>query len=287
MAEPFSQSEPQKSIPPRRTRKNTKARRDKGRVYATERDLEALAWIAEQHVARFEQIQRLLSRWPGKPMKGEVLSPATTQDQIDRWVRAGWAVSYRFLADQASWVCITRRGLALVELDDSLHAYIPSPKRLDHLWAVSEVRLMLEDRKDLSEMGYEWNSERYLWADEKDAEREAKKHKRKYAYKPIPDGSFERSNEHWIAIEVELTAKKTHELADKLQRLCAYQDWGEDGLYTVYDQIWYLVPDDKIQAHVERQRATLSEADQKRVQVIIPEINLWFDGRQRGKKKRL
>jgi len=123
-------------------------------------------------------------------------------------VKAGWAVSYRFLADQASWVCVTRRGLALVELDNVFHARIPSPKRLDHIWAVNQVRLVLESYKKLTEEGMSGTLNGNLLADEEDAEREARRKKERYARHPIPDGSFETDG-LWIAIEVEINAEET------------------------------------------------------------------------------
>ena len=276
MTDEEKQPEPQEKPQPRRTRKNQKVRKDKGRVYATERDIEVLTWIAEQDAVRFEQVQRLLSRKPGAPTKGRLLSAATTQDQIDRWVRAGWAVSYRFLADQASWVCVTRGGLALVELADTFRARIPSPKRLDHIWAVSQVRLMVESNKEVLEKGgYEWIAERYLLANEEDAEREAKQKKKQYTWHPVPDASLE-GDEYWIAIEVELTPKKPAELLSKLKRLCEWREWGDEGAYDIYDRIWFYVPDEKMRDHVERQRVKLIESYQKRVEVTIANTPLLF-----------
>jgi len=69
-----------------------KVRRDKGLIMATERDLYCLLWIAGQYAARFDQIQRLLSRFPDpyKPFKaGNLMAETTVKDIIARWQRAG------------------------------------------------------------------------------------------------------------------------------------------------------------------------------------------------------
>jgi hypothetical protein len=99
--------------------KERKVRRDKGLIMATERDLSCLLWIAEQYAARFDQIQRLLSRFPDphKPFRGALIAETTVKDLIARWQRAGWIDYQRFLADGRGYAWVTRKGLALIGAD--------------------------------------------------------------------------------------------------------------------------------------------------------------------------
>jgi hypothetical protein len=57
-----------------------KQRSDAGQPQLTQRDLLLLPWIAHQYAARIDQVQELLSRYPGKPMKDELISEAVTRD---------------------------------------------------------------------------------------------------------------------------------------------------------------------------------------------------------------
>ena len=134
-----------------------KARSDKGFIMATTRDLYCIKWIAEQYAARFDQIQKLLSRFPDKhkPFRaGKLIAETTTRDLIARWQRAGWIEYRRVLADGRGFAWCTKKGLALVGLDETFTARVPASTRLAHIYAVNQVRLWM----DLQ--GFEWTSER-------------------------------------------------------------------------------------------------------------------------------
>jgi hypothetical protein len=60
-----------------------------GQPQLTPRDLCVLPWIAHQYAARLDQVQELLSRSPGKPIKDALSSDAVTRDQVTRWRKAG------------------------------------------------------------------------------------------------------------------------------------------------------------------------------------------------------
>src|ERR1700716_3546314 len=93
-----------------------KVRSDKGHIMATKRDLYIIKWIAEQYAARFDQLQKLLSRFPDKhkPFKSKLIAETTVKDQISRWQRAGWIEYKRVLADGRGYAWVTKKGLALV-----------------------------------------------------------------------------------------------------------------------------------------------------------------------------
>jgi hypothetical protein len=110
-------------------KRQRKQRSDKGLVMATRRDQYCLAWISEMYAARIDQVQRLLSRFPDpdKPFKaGDLIAETTVRDMIRRWERAGWIEYRRILADSPGWVWTTKRGLALVDLDDIYPARVPA-----------------------------------------------------------------------------------------------------------------------------------------------------------------
>jgi hypothetical protein len=101
-------------------------------------------WIAHQYAARFDQVQELLSLHPGKPMKDELISEAVTRDQVTRWRKAGWVEYKRFLAEGPGWVWLTRKGLQTIGLDALYTSKAPAATRLHHIYAVNEVRLIVE-----------------------------------------------------------------------------------------------------------------------------------------------
>src|SRR5215469_3374066 len=121
-----------------------KVRSDKGLIMATIRDLFCIKWIAEMYAARFDQIQKLLSRFPDKqkPFRnGQLIAATTTRDLIARWQRAGWIEYRRVLADGKGYAWVTKKGLALVELDEIYTAKAPALTRLNHIYAVNQIRL--------------------------------------------------------------------------------------------------------------------------------------------------
>src|SRR5579871_6470039 len=142
--------------------KKRKTRSDKGEIRATKRDLYCIQWIADQYAARGDQIQQLLTRYPDPqhPFQGKYASESTTREQISRWVRAGWIVYRRVLAAGPGWAYVTKKGLQLVDRDGLFLAKPPSPKRLNHIFAVNQVRLWMDVQTDNN-----WRSERVLRAE--------------------------------------------------------------------------------------------------------------------------
>ncbi len=220
---------------------------------ATDRDLRVLRWIAHQYAAQFTQIQQLLTRYAdAELLQGNLISEAVTKDQIHRWQRAGWCDYQRFLATGRGWCWLTRKGLHMLGLD-VYHAQPPAAVRLNHLYAVNQVRLGLSH--------YEWVSERHI---------RAHLNVKKGESIPIPD-AYIHTEKGRIAIEVEISQKKPAELAHKLRALIRYIPYDEEvGNYrTFYPTIWFFVPSPKIQRAVEAARDRLHPDAQKRIHVVI------------------
>jgi len=243
-----------------------KNRIDKGSIYATPRDLYCVIWIAEQYVARFDQIQRLLSRFPDpdRPFQsGKLIAETTTRDQISRWKRAGWVEYDRFLAADRGYAWVTRRGLQLVELDDIYTARPPAATRLAHLYAINQVRLWMDVQID----GLIWTSERRYRA----VNLEKKKGKKDESSGPIPDAMIRATKISKTAIEVETSVKKPDVLLAKLEaltRAIAFDD--EIGNYAQqFPHIWFYVPSDQIKRAIERACEDLRADEQDRVSVVV------------------
>ncbi len=226
---------------------------------ATERDLHVITWMAHQYTAHFYQIQALLTREPGAPLRGELISESVVKDQISRWKRAGWIEYMRLLADGRGWAWVTRKGLQLVGLQQQYTARTPSAIRLHHVYAVNEVRLLLED-------SYAWTSERQI----KSQLEHSQKGKR---LGPIPDGVIAHPQVKRVAIEVEMTPKKPVELVNKLTALVrASQPAGAFGYEVSYPVIWFYVPNQRMKKTVEQACTYLREDEQQRISVaLIPD----------------
>ncbi len=241
-------------------------RSDKGAIYATPRDLYCITWIAEQYVARFDQIQQLLSRFPdpARPFLAEKIAETTTRDQISRWRRAGWIEYERFLAKDRGYAWVTRRGLQLVELDGIYTARPPAATRLAHLYAINQVRLWMDE----DEAGLIWTSERRYRA----VNLEKKKGKKDESSGPIPDALIQAATiPRKTAVEVEVSVKRPDVLLAKLEalvRAIAFDD--EIGNYAKQFQlIWFYVPNERIQRAVEQARADLPKEERDRVGVVV------------------
>jgi hypothetical protein len=237
--------------------KTRKTRSDKGVVLATVRDLHVMEWIGHQYVARLDQVQGLLSREPGAPMRGTELALPTVRDQVDRWRRAGWAEYYRFLADEPGWVWLSRQGLRMVNQDEVYTARQPAATRLHHLYAVNQVRLGLEAKKHV------WTSERWL-----------KSQLKKGESKPIPDGVIATPSGKKIAIEVELSLKKPEELWGKVVRLVRHTELDRMSMrYRGYDAIWFYVPSEQLRGAILDAAAGLKDEDeQKKISVAVTKL---------------
>jgi hypothetical protein len=233
--------------------KPKKPRSDKGTILWSPRDEYCLTWIAHQYAARLDQIQQLLSRFPGGELKDKRkgLAPTTVKDQIRRWTRAGWIEYERVLVNQPGWAWITKKGLQAVDLDGFYRARPPSHSRLAHIFAVNQMRLLAESND------YVWKSERAYRAELSVAKGQSPG--------PIPDAIVTHPQTEDMAVEVELTAKKPDDLEKKIHTLASHS---VDRRY-VFSRIWFYVPDEKIQQTVLRAHADLIEDYQKRVEVVI------------------
>jgi len=236
-------------------KKQRKTRSDKGEVEATDRDLYCMEWIADQYAARFDQIQKLLSRVPDpkKPYQGEMLAETTTKDLIDRWRRAGWIEYKRVLADGRGFAWVTKRGLELVGLDEIYTAKMPAATRLTHIYAVNKIRFMMDGKE-----GVEWESERRYRS-----KLEMKKGKTLGA---IPDGIIRGGGYGTIAIEVEISPKKPAELFEKVVRLVRDYELNLKGDYIPrYSSVWFYVPSPAMKTAVDAAISKLKPDEQERV----------------------
>jgi hypothetical protein len=240
-------------------KKERKQRSDKGLVMATKRDLYCVAWIADQYAIRTDQVQRLLSRFPDKekPFKnGKTPALTTTKDLIARWQRAGWIEYRRVLADAPGWLWVTKKGLALVDLEGIYTAREPASTRLDHLFAVNQLRLWMDFK-------FVWKSERRYRADL--SKQELKKGD---ALGPIPDGML-ITKDGVIALEVEISPKKSADLDQKLIRLVRYIVNDNLGYRPAFSAIWFYVPNEQLKTLVEARKGVLTSEEQRRVSVGI------------------
>jgi hypothetical protein len=238
--------------------KQRKQRSDKGLVMATKRDLYCIAWIADQYVIRADQVQRLLSRFPDKekPFKnGKTPALTTTKDQISRWRRAGWVDYRRVLADEPGYMWCTKKGLALVGRDDYT-AREPASTRLNHLFAVNQLRLWMDFK-------FAWKSERRYRADL--SKQEIKKGD---VLGPIPDGLL-ITKDGVIALEVEISPKKPADLEQKLIRLARHIVSDGLGYRSAFSTIWFYTPNEQIKTLVESCYEVLTDDERARVSVGI------------------
>ena len=145
----------------KRTRTNTKVRRDKGKKLLTKRDRIVLLWIAQQYAARLDQVQALLSRMPGKggkPISPTGLTLSAVLQVVARWVELGLVIYDRGAADEPGWVHLTALGLRKLGLPYA--PLTPAASSYAHLFHINRVRLELERRHPT----YQWTSERTLRA---------------------------------------------------------------------------------------------------------------------------
>jgi len=164
----------------------------------TERDLLALAWIAEQYTVRTDVLAVLLGRLsPASPRRAGRLGGRTVRQRVERWEQAGWVERRRLLGQ--TWVLPTRAGLRLagVEYDP----WEPAAARLTHHHAVALVRLA---RELISGQGG-WVCERELWR----RRGRASWHLADGALPaPVPPGwQAQGISEAWELVEVELHQK--------------------------------------------------------------------------------
>ena len=213
----------------------------------TPRDLEVLTWIAEQYGVRRDQLAVLLARegvvatkTPGR------LAPATVKYWVERWKPAGVIGTVRLLVGQPSWVWVTRLGLEHLEV--AYRYWEPQARSVAHLYAVNQVRLLVEARHPEAV----WRSERALRSER--AFQPAQTHA-----EHLPDAEVEL-REQRIAIEVERSPKKPRPLQAILYELARR-----------YDGIWYFCPK-AAQGAMQRAVAQLDPAVRRKFSLVpLPE----------------
>jgi len=160
-------------------------------VRLTQRDLDAVCWIAEQQAVRLDTMGRMLAS-RGTSVEGRAL-----RRLAERWDAAGLINRRRILANAPSILWPTADGVrsAGITLKAGQRADAPSIGTLHHTLAVAEVRLAYE------QMGYTWTAERFL---------------RSSGPGHRADGLTVRGD-HRVLVEVERTQKERERLTDILR----------------------------------------------------------------------
>jgi hypothetical protein len=165
-------------------------------VRVTDRDLAAIAWIADQFGADYEVLGYLLGGLGG----GGVLSVRGVRQLVDRGVQGG--LLRRLVVGGRTWVTPTRKGYNLVKRSYPL--WSAPHVRLNHCRACNFVRLEYEATPAGASRGFEWISERQLLA----RRRAGAKFDQPVDLVHVPDAELRRpgADRAW-AVEVELTPK--------------------------------------------------------------------------------
>jgi hypothetical protein len=240
----------------KRRRKNTKTRRDKGKKLITPRDLIVLLWIAQQYVARLDQVQELLNRMPGKG--GRKVSPtgltlSAVLQVVDRWVTLGLVAYKRVYDSEPGWVWLTPYGLSVLQLPYARLA--PKESTFPHLYHLNRVRLELERRHP----EYQWVSERTLRAAQPKREEGVR-------VPHIADALVYTPK--LVTVEVERSPKSPKELDDIFTEQLIVglpQEGGEAPL--ICNTAWYFVWP-KTRTSIEEARNRLPESYRSRVKIL-------------------
>ena len=260
--------------PPKKKRHHKKVRSDKGEMRATPRDIACILWIAEMYAARGDQIRRLLSRYPdpAHPPVGPLVSESVTREQIARWVRAGWVVYRRVLAAGPGWASVTKKGLQLVDREGVFLAKPPSPKRLNHIFAVNQVRLWMDVQTD-----NDWRSERVLRAE--------LELKRGESSGSIPDAVIYPKG-ICTAVEVQISELKAAEWEKKLTALV--YSWTSD-YQRRYPWIWFYVSSQELKEAGEAAVEELADDEQNRISFVVEDdlliADAWSEASNRKRVK--
>jgi hypothetical protein len=216
---------------------------DKGQPLWTPRDLEVLAWMAEQYGVRRDHLALLLGRRAGAETQTPGrLADTTVKDWVQRWRQAGVIGSIQLLMGQPSWAWVTCLGLEHLELN--YRRWEPKARGVEHLHAVNQVRLWVEARYPEAV----WWSERAL----RSGRAFTPAHTRA---EHLPDAEVELRGQR-VAIEVERSPKRPRPLQAILYELARR-----------YDAIWYFCPR-ATQGAMQRAVAQLNEPVRKKFSLI-------------------
>jgi hypothetical protein len=152
------------------------------------RDIEVVAWLAEQYGARIDHLEVLVGA-----------GPRTVQRTVARLRAAGLVRTQRVLVDEPAWVLPTAAGMAAC--GSGFGVWRPRLGSLAHVAAVNDVRLHVQGRAPSTE----WVPERVLARD-----RRAGEH--------LCDGVAITEGRR-VAIEVELTVKSRRRVTAILDEL--------------------------------------------------------------------
>jgi len=152
------------------------------------RDIEVLAWIAEQYGARVDQLEVLTGA-----------GPRTVQRTLARLRAAGLVRTERVLVGEPAWVLPTAAGMTAC--NSGFGPWRPRLSLIAHVAAVNDVRLHIQGRAPSTE----WIPERVLARDHQAGEH-------------LPDGVAITDGKR-VAIEVELTLKSRRRINAILDEL--------------------------------------------------------------------
>lgn len=151
------------------------------------RQWELLELLSEQGAVPFDQLVRILG-----------CKRSRVKDSIRGLEQRGWIEQRQFLAGDARWLWLSRKG---TNVADSAHRYtVPNVRSLPHRRAINETRLFLAQRAPAGR----WSSERAI-------------HRGPGSAEHVPDAIFEVGGERH-AIEVELSRKPSREIAEILDQ---------------------------------------------------------------------
>jgi hypothetical protein len=166
--------------------------------------LEKLLQIdGQQGVLSIDQVQRWLARLSPEPNKMKdpsILSAERTRKILRPWIDQGLLLYKIYSYRQKGVLWLTPKGIKYAQLN--LRYYEPSPSTLPHLYAVNEVRLLIEARCPKGT----WRSEREIRA-QQNAKGSMPPH--------VPDAELSSANGNSvIGIECELTVRSEKRLEE-------------------------------------------------------------------------
>lgn len=189
----------------------------------TERLENFFCLIGQQGVLRFDQAQCYLGRMtpdPGKMKQPGILSAERTRKILRPWLKEEVILYRTFFNRQKGCIWLTAKGYRYAKLN--LRYYEPSPSSLPHMYAVNEVRLLIEARcpKDT------WRSEREIRA-QQNVKGSTPPH--------VPDAELiSADGNSVIGIECELTVRSEKRLEEIVIDLAGNKR---------YSAIWYFSPE--------------------------------------------
>ena len=205
------------------------------RILWTERDVEALTWIAEQYAVRQDQLQILLGRWSTTPVTKSMVYAV-----VAGFRRAGWVEAQKI--STGVWVWPTRKALRGLGLPYHYKAIDPSETRgLEQMAAINEVRLKLDTGAVI------WVCKRdLLWMQS--------------SRRVLPDAEMHGLDEPNVAIKVLLTA---HAALSK--HLVAHLQ-AEDSYGDPYSAIWCYAANPSVLGQIQARCIQVPE-----LQIVVEE----------------